>query len=45
MQTSGAAIWEPRSTALIRPQKEAYLICHGPNRLAGISLVHTDRTP
>lgn len=45
MQTNGASIWEPRSTALTKPQKEQCLICHGPNRLAGISLVHTDRTP
>jgi len=45
MQTNGASIWEPRSTALTKPQKEECLICHGPNRLAGISLVHTDRTP
>lgn len=45
MQTNGASIWEPRSTALTRPQKESCLICHGPNRLASIALVHTDRTP
>lgn len=45
MQTNGASIWEPRSTALTKPQKEECLICHGPNRLAGISLVHTDKTP
>jgi hypothetical protein len=45
MQTNGASLWEPRSVALTKPQKEECLICHGPNRLAGISLVHTDRTP
>jgi OmcA/MtrC family decaheme c-type cytochrome len=45
MQTNGASIWEPRSTALTKLQKEECLICHGPNRLAGISLVHSDRTP
>jgi hypothetical protein len=45
MQTNGASIWEVRSTALSKPQKEECLICHGPNRLASISLVHTDRTP
>ncbi|HEX7840120.1 MAG TPA: OmcA/MtrC family decaheme c-type cytochrome [Kofleriaceae bacterium] len=45
MQTNGASIWEPRSIALTKPQKEECLICHGPNRLANIALVHTDRTP
>jgi OmcA/MtrC family decaheme c-type cytochrome len=45
MQTNGASIWETRSTALTKPQKEECLICHGPNRLANIGLVHTDRTP
>ncbi len=45
MQTNGASIWEPRSTALTKPQKEECLICHGPNRLANIALVHTDKTP
>jgi OmcA/MtrC family decaheme c-type cytochrome len=45
MQTNGASIWEPRATALTKPQKEECLICHGPNRLANIALVHTDRTP
>jgi OmcA/MtrC family decaheme c-type cytochrome len=45
MQTNGASIWEMRSVALSKPQKEECLICHGPNRLAGISLVHADRTP
>jgi hypothetical protein len=45
MQTNGASIWEVRSTALNKPQKESCLICHGANRLANIALVHTDRTP
>jgi OmcA/MtrC family decaheme c-type cytochrome len=45
MQTNGASIWEPRSVALTKPQKEECLICHGPNRIASISLVHVDRTP
>jgi len=45
MQVNGASIWEPRGTALAKPQKEQCLICHGPNRIAGISLVHSDRTP
>ena len=45
MQTNGASIWEVRSTALNKPQKESCLICHGSNRLANIALVHTDRTP
>jgi hypothetical protein len=45
MQTNGASIWEPRSIALTKPQKEECLICHGPNRLASIALVHSDRTP
>jgi OmcA/MtrC family decaheme c-type cytochrome len=45
MQTNGASIWEPRSIALTKPQKEECLICHGPNRLASIATVHTDKTP
>jgi OmcA/MtrC family decaheme c-type cytochrome len=45
MQTNGASIWEPRATAFSKPQKEQCLICHGPNRVAAISLVHQDRTP
>lgn len=45
MQTNGASIWEARATALTKPQKEECLICHGPNRIAGIALVHTDKTP
>ena len=45
MQTNRATIWEPRNIALTKPQKEECLICHGPNRIANIALVHTDRTP
>lgn len=45
MQTNGASIWEPRSIALTKPQKEECLVCHGPNRIANIALVHTDKTP
>jgi OmcA/MtrC family decaheme c-type cytochrome len=45
MQSNGASIWEPRSIALTKPQKEECLICHGPDRIADISLVHADRTP
>jgi OmcA/MtrC family decaheme c-type cytochrome len=45
MQTNGASFYEPRSIALTKPQKEECLICHGPNRIAAISLVHSDRTP
>jgi hypothetical protein len=46
MQTNGALFWQPRS--MLRDpqrQKEECLICHGPNRLANIALVHTDKTP
>ena len=45
MQTNGGSFWEPRSTALTKPQQEECLICHGPNRIAAISLVHLDKTP
>lgn len=46
MQTNGALFWQPRSLLSNPAQpKEECLICHGPNRLAGISLVHTDKTP
>jgi hypothetical protein len=45
MQTNGASIWEPRALAFSKPQKEQCLICHGPNRIAGISLVHTVKAP
>ena len=44
MQTNGAAFWEPRSTLATKPLEQC-LICHGPNRIASISLVHLDRTP
>jgi OmcA/MtrC family decaheme c-type cytochrome len=45
MQTNGAAFWQSRSAAAATQQGEQCLICHGPNRLAAISLVHTDKTP
>jgi OmcA/MtrC family decaheme c-type cytochrome len=45
MQTNGGSFWEPRSVAFTKPQEEQCLICHGPNRVAAISLVHADRTP
>ena len=45
MQTNGASVWESRDMAFSKPQKEECLICHGPNRIAAISLVHTDKTP
>ena len=45
MQTNGGSFWEPRSVAFTKPQAEQCLICHGPNRVASISLVHADRTP
>jgi len=45
MQTNGASFYEDRKTARTKPQKEECLICHGPNRIAAISLVHADRTP
>jgi OmcA/MtrC family decaheme c-type cytochrome len=45
MQTNGGSFWEKRSTALTKPQQEECLICHGPNRIAAIGLVHADKTP
>jgi OmcA/MtrC family decaheme c-type cytochrome len=45
MQTNGGAFWESRSAAAAKKQGEQCLICHGPNRIASISLVHQDRTP
>jgi len=45
MQTNGASFWEPRTAAATKGQGEQCLICHGPDRIAGISLVHTDKTP
>jgi len=45
MQTNGASIWEPRSVAFTKPQKEECMVCHGPNRIASIALVHQDATP
>jgi OmcA/MtrC family decaheme c-type cytochrome len=45
MVTNGGSFWEPRSTALTKPLGEQCLICHGPNRIAAISVVHADKTP
>jgi hypothetical protein len=45
MQTNGASLWESRATAFSKPQKEECLVCHGPNRIAAISVVHADKTP
>src|SRR3954463_8655572 len=45
MQTNGALFWQPRDTPARTSQGEQCLICHGPNRVAAISLVHTDKTP
>jgi len=45
MQTNGGSFWESRSAAAAKQQGEQCLICHGPNRIAAISLVHTDKTP
>ena len=45
MQTNGGSFWEPRSDAFKKAQAEECLICHGPNRIAAISLVHLDKTP
>jgi OmcA/MtrC family decaheme c-type cytochrome len=45
MQTNGGSFWESRTDAANKKQGEQCLICHGPNRVASISLVHQDRTP
>jgi OmcA/MtrC family decaheme c-type cytochrome len=45
MQTNGGSFWETRSAVATKQQGEQCLICHGPNRLAAISLVHADKTP
>jgi len=45
MQTNGGSFWESRSAAAAKQQGEQCLICHGPNRIAAISLVHNDKTP
>jgi OmcA/MtrC family decaheme c-type cytochrome len=45
MQTNGAGFWDSRSATAAKQQREQCLICHGPNRIASISLVHTDKTP
>ena len=45
MQTNGGSFWESRGAATAKQQGEQCLICHGPNRIAAISLVHSDKTP
>ena len=45
MQTNGGSYWAVRSDVQASPQGEQCLVCHGPNRIASISLVHTDLTP
>ena len=45
MQTNGGSFWESRAAAAAKQQGEQCLICHGPNRVAAISLVHSDKTP
>jgi OmcA/MtrC family decaheme c-type cytochrome len=45
MQTNGAGVWDSRSATASKQQGEQCLICHGPNRVAAISLVHADKTP
>jgi len=44
MQTNGALFWQQRSLLATQPLEQC-LVCHGPNRIASISLVHLDRTP
>jgi hypothetical protein len=43
MRTNGGTFYEPRS--VYKQRDEECMVCHGPNRLAAIALVHTDRTP
>ena len=45
MQTNGAGFWERRDDVAAKKQGEQCLICHGPDRVASISLVHSDKTP
>jgi len=45
MQTNGGSFWESRAAAAAKQQGEQCLICHGPNRVAAISLAHSDKTP
>jgi len=45
MQTNGGLYWQARNTPTATGQGEQCLICHGPNRIAAIGLVHTDKTP
>ena len=40
MQTNGGSFYEPRGTALTKPQQEECLLCHGPGRLASIAERH-----
>jgi hypothetical protein len=40
MQTNGGSFYEPRSTALTKPQQEECLLCHGPGRVAAIADRH-----
>jgi OmcA/MtrC family decaheme c-type cytochrome len=43
MRDQGGTYYEPRSVYYSRT--ETCLICHGPNKVASIALVHTDLTP
>ncbi len=40
MQTNGGSFYEARSTAFTKPQQEECLLCHGPGRVASISVLH-----
>jgi OmcA/MtrC family decaheme c-type cytochrome len=40
MQTNGGSFYEPRSTALTKPQQEECVLCHGPGALASIADRH-----
>jgi OmcA/MtrC family decaheme c-type cytochrome len=40
MQTNGGSFYEPRSTALTKPQQEECLLCHGPGGIVAIADVH-----
>jgi OmcA/MtrC family decaheme c-type cytochrome len=43
MRTNGGSFYETRAVYKVRD--EECLVCHGPNRLASIALVHSDKTP
>jgi OmcA/MtrC family decaheme c-type cytochrome len=45
MQTNGGQFWVTRSSVPANPQGEQCLVCHGPNRIAAIALVHTIKAP